>query len=99
MGVIRNRTENGDYRVEYPSGKQDIYTYTELINVLNKADDDREERWMFDEIAGHRKVGNHIELLIQWDTREMTWEPLSNIKRDDPITIAKYTKEKELLNE
>ena len=37
-------------------------------------------------------------LLIEWETGEQTWEPLSNIIASDPYTCAVYAKEHNLLN-
>ena len=37
-------------------------------------------------------------LLIEWETGEQTWEPLSNIITSDPYTCAVYAKEHNLLN-
>ena len=37
-------------------------------------------------------------LLIGWETEEMTWEPLSNIIASDPYTSAIYAKKHDLLN-
>ena len=32
-----------------------------------------------------------IDVLIKWDNyKEMTWEPMEVIKKDDPVTLAKY---------
>ena len=35
---------------------------------------------------------------IEWETGEITFEPLCVIGADDPITCAPYTKEKNLYN-
>ena len=37
-------------------------------------------------------------LLIEWETGEQTWEPLSHIIASDPYTCAVYAKEHNLLN-
>ena len=42
--------------------------------------------------------GSSYNLLIEWETGEHTWEPLSNIIASDPYTCAVYAKEHELLN-
>ena len=34
--------------------------------------------------------------MIKWDTGEVTWEPVSEIRKTDPVTIAKYAREKGL---
>ena len=42
--------------------------------------------------------GSSYNLLIEWETGEQTWEPLSNITATDPYTCAVYAKEHDLLN-
>ena len=42
--------------------------------------------------------GSSYNLLIEWETGEHTWEPLSNIIASDPYTCAVYAKEHDLLN-
>ena len=42
--------------------------------------------------------GGSYNLLIEWETGEQTWEPLSNIIASDPYTCAVYAKENNLLN-
>ena len=42
--------------------------------------------------------GSSYNLLIEWETGEQTWEPLSNIIASDSYTCAVYAKEHNLLN-
>ena len=42
--------------------------------------------------------GRSYNLLIEWETGEMTWEPLSNIIADDPYSHAVYAKKFNLLS-
>ena len=42
--------------------------------------------------------GSSYNLLIEWETGEQTWEPLSNIIASDPYTCTVYAKEHDLLN-
>ena len=42
--------------------------------------------------------GSSYNLLIEWETGEMTWESLSNIIADDPYSCAVYAKKFDLLN-
>ena len=43
-------------------------------------------------------LGSSYNLLIEWETGEITWEPLSNIIASDPYTCATYAKRHNLLN-
>ena len=38
-----------------------------------------------------------MECPIEWETGEITFEPLSVIAADDPITCAAYAKEKKFI--
>ena len=42
--------------------------------------------------------GSKDNVQIEWGTGEITFEPLSVIAADDPITWAAYMKEKKLYN-
>ena len=43
-------------------------------------------------------LGRNYNLLLGWETGEMTWEPLSSIIASDPYTCAVYAKKHDLLN-
>ena len=43
-------------------------------------------------------LGSGYNLLIEWETGEIAWEPLSNIIASDTYTCAIYTKKHDLLN-
>jgi hypothetical protein len=43
--------------------------------------------------------GSSYNVQVEWESGEVTYEPLSIIARDDPITCAVYAKEKGLLDE
>ena len=42
--------------------------------------------------------GSNYNLQVEWETGEITLEPLNVIDADDPITCAPYAKEKNLYN-
>ena len=48
--------------------------------------------------SDHEYLGSSCNLLIEWETGEMTWEPLNNIIASDPYTCAVYEKKHDLLN-
>ena len=51
----------------------------------------------FKRILDHRSGPyGRTEVQILWDTDEVTWEPVEIIRKDDPITMAKYAKDKHL---
>ena len=36
---------------------------------------------------------------VRWDTGDVTWEPLDNLKTDDPLTLTQSAKDKDLTQE
>jgi hypothetical protein len=100
---IKEACSDNTYTVEYADGHDGNYTYAELINLLNKEEEDGHPYWTFSEILEHRKNytqdgKSYIEVLVKWDIGEPTWEPLNNMKADDPVTVAAYAKQKGLQN-
>ena len=73
--------------------------YIDLVNAINKKDEEGNELWIFSEILAHRKTKGKVELQIRWDTWGFTWERMSEIRKTDPVTIAKYAKDKNLSDE
>ena len=97
------KDKEGDlYHIEYADGNDDHLTYAEIVNMLNKETEDGYHLWTFKEILNHRKTTRDgkqlMEVEVLWDTGEKSWEPLSTIKVDDPITVAKYVEKKGLVN-
>ena len=85
--------------VEYLSGQTILMEYNELINILNAAEEDGDGLWTFKSIDGHRKQGRSWEVLVNWDHCERSWEPLSEMRLADSITLAKYAIDNDLLDE
>ena len=65
-----------------------------------------QELYRFRAIIGHQGPflasdpdwkGSKHNVQVEWETGEITFEPLSIIAADDPVTCAAYTKENDLL--
>ena len=41
--------------------------------------------------------GTKYNVMVEWETRDITNEPLSLIAADDPVTCAEYAKKHDLL--
>ena len=85
--------------------REDVMTYGQIVNALTKqyerdyeTMENGERHWTFRTIGDHRKKGNTWEVLVNWDDGSATWEPLSVIAKDDPVTVAAYAKDNELLD-
>ena len=84
---------------------EDKVTYMDIINRIEKDDDDQNE-WKFKSITGHQGPlskadpeykGFRFNALVNWDSGESTYEQLYLIARDDPITCALYGRKNNLL--
>ena len=88
----------------------DLISYNQLMEYLEDKTDTgplEDRLYRFKCIKDHKGPytssdpeynGSSYNLLIEWETGEQTWEPLSNIIASDPYTCAIYAKEHNLLN-
>ena len=107
-----NRIPNINFRLDIGEGKvEELITYNQLLDHLEQADEQDnsmdEELYRFRAIIGHEGPliatnpnwkGIKRNVQIEWETGEITFEPLSLIGADDPITCAAHAKEKNLYN-
>ncbi|KAH8128823.1 hypothetical protein FP744_10007180 [Trichoderma asperellum] len=63
------------------------------IGVPETEEDEGEEEYGFKRFVGHRWVDNSIEIQVEWDTGETTWEPETNLHEDVPDTLFEYWRE------
>ncbi|TFA99548.1 hypothetical protein CCMA1212_008538 [Trichoderma ghanense] len=49
-----------------------------------------EEQYGFEGFVGYRWVGDSIEIQVQWDSGETTWEPEANLHHDCPEALFEY---------
>ena len=99
---MKQKLDNNHYCLELANGKQQVVDYNELINMINKDEEEAVERWTYGSIDVHQwsqdpNQKGKVDVLISWEGyEEPTWEPMEVIKRDDPVTLAKYAIEKNL---
>ena len=107
-----NRIPNINFILDIGEGKvEELITYNQLLDHLEQADEQDNsmdpELYRFRAIIGHEGPlkatdpnwkGSKWNVQIEWETGEITFEPLSVIAADDPITCAAYAKEKNLYN-
>ena len=107
-----NRIPNINFILNIGEGKvEELITYNQLLDHLEQADEQDnsmdQELYRFRAIIGHEGPlkatdpnwkGSKWNVQIEWETGEITFEPLSVIAADDPITCAAYAKEKNLCN-
>ena len=82
-------------------------TYNEICDYISK-DETEEGQWKFKAITAHQGPlspsdpaynGSRFNVLVEWETGESTFEPLSTIAADDPVTCAIYARDNNLLEE
>ena len=94
--TIKDLIREDDYCIEFSNGKQQVIEYQYLINTLNKYDEDDVERWTFETINDHRwykdknQKGKIYVLISRDGYKEENWAPMEIINKDDPVTLAKY---------
>ena len=76
--------------LEFLTGKDDTISYNDLTNIINAQEEDGDRFYSFKAILDHRKKGNKWEVLVDWDHTNSSWEPLSELKLADPVTVARY---------
>ena len=55
---VKELNEDKTYLIEYADGNEDNATYAELINLLNKEEEEGHPYWTFSKILDHRTVTN-----------------------------------------
>ena len=89
---------------------EEILTYNDVVSYCEKDDLEAADGiiWKFRRITGHEGPltnkdpnwkGSSYNVMVEWETGEITEEPLALIATDDPVTCALYAQEKGLLNE
>ena len=88
---------------------EETVTYNQILDYINKNEDENGEQnivWKFKRISGHQGPlkpddkdykGSTYNVIVEWETGEITAEPLGIIAADDPVTCALYAKENGLL--
>ena len=107
-----NGIPNINFILDIGEGKvEELITYNQQLDHLEQDDEQDnfmdQELYTFRGIIGHEGPlkatdpnwkGSKWKVQIGWETGEITFEPLSAIAADDPITCAAYAKEKNLYN-
>ena len=87
-------------------GDEDILACHDIINRIEKEYEDPTV-WKLQSITAHEGPlqqthpnykGSPYNVMIEWETGEITSEPLSIIAADNPVTCSIYAKQNDLLN-
>ena len=89
---------------------EEIMSYNQLMDYIQKgadAEEDPESLFKFRHIVSHQgplestdrnHKGSKYNDMVEWESGEVTYEPLTLISKDDPITCAVYAKKHDLLD-
>ena len=105
------RVENSNFIIDIGNGKvEELISYNQLLEHLENAlDHDMgmdQKLYRFREIIGQQGPllasdpdwkGSKYNVQVEWETGEITFEPLSIIAADDPVICAADAKENDLL--
>ena len=105
------RIEIINFILDIGNGKvEELISYNQLLEHLENAQDHDmgmdQELYRFRAIIGHQGPllasdpdwkGSKYNVQVEWETGEITFEPLSIIAADDPVPCAAYAKENDLL--
>ena len=105
------RVENINFILDIGNGKvEELISYNQLLEHLKNAQDHDmgmdQELYRFRTIIGHQGPllasdpdwkGSKYNVQVEWETGEITFESLSIIAADDPVTCAADAKENDLL--
>jgi hypothetical protein len=101
------------FLVEMSNGQLDeIIAYNELSDIIEEQHEAElhapaDSTWAFKSISTHqgplqsndrRYKGSSYNVLVHWEDGSETYEPLSVMAKEDPITCAKYAQDNNLLD-
>ena len=89
---------------------EEMMSYNQLMDYIQKgtdAEEDPDSLFKFRDIVAHQgplestdpnHKGSKYNVMVEWESGEVTYEPLTLISKDDPITCAVYAKKHDLLD-
>lgn len=104
--ATQNSNEHTRFKLRVNEKYDEIMSYGEILDHINK-DEEQEVLWRFKRISGHQGPltavdpnynGSTYNVQVEWENGEVTFEPLSVIAADDPVTCAIYARDNDLLD-
>jgi hypothetical protein len=105
---VRHSDDHVKFRISINEDKyEEIITYNELMDFIEKNQENNAIVWQFQCIVGHQGPllrhdkdynGSRFNVLVERENGEITTEPLSVIAADDHVTCAVYAREHDLLD-
>ena len=92
-------TKTEKFLLELRNGGEESINYSALVETYNAKQED-DKIWSYEKITGHRHLPcKPIEVEVLWSNGEKTWGKAMVIKKDDPITLAKYAHNNDLVSQ
>jgi hypothetical protein len=105
---VRHTDDHVKFRISVNEDEyEEIITYNELMDFIEKNQENNTIVWRFRCIVGHQGPllqhdkdynGSRFNVLVEWENGEITTEPLSVIAANNPVTCAVYAREHDLLD-
>ena len=102
-----NAIDKINFHLDVGHGRAEaIMSYVQILDHLDQQEQ-QEDLYKFRAITGHQGPlspqdenykGSKYNVMVEWETGEITDEPLSLIAADDPVTCAEYAKKHDLLH-
>lgn len=92
---VRDSSDDGSLSIgedeDHSEGPRPTTTIGEVENHDEDSGDvDLTEQWFIRALSGHRRLNGDLEIQVEWDNGESTWEPERNIHLDAPELLFKY---------
>ena len=102
--VVKVLEDSNEFLLSLGDGeREEIIGYNDMLEEYIAGEEDVEDdydgktSWMYDDILDHRKRKGKYEVEVAWGDGTQSWEPLSVIAKDDPVTVATYARDNNLL--
>ena len=102
-----NAIDKINFHLDVGQGRAEaIMSYVQILDHLDQQEQ-QEDLYKFRAITGHQGPlspqdenykGSKYNVMVEWETWEITDKPLSLIAADDPVTCAEYAKKHDLLH-
>ena len=94
--LVKFKCKVGDAKYE------EIVGYNEMMELIEEQVQNEDGTWRFRRIKGHtkpRRKSDKPKILIEWESGEVTLEPVYNIAVKDRWVVAEYARDNKLVEE
>ncbi|KAM0254563.1 hypothetical protein ACHAQJ_006671 [Trichoderma viride] len=97
--VTRSSSKKGAATASPSGSRTNAVRPGRISEIINRKDigapetEEGEEEYSFKRFVEYRWAYDSIEIQVEWETGEMTWEPETNLHEDVPDTLFEYWRE------